>query len=69
MADKPKANICQYWIKNEPVQCANWDEEGQICIFEPAPGDSGATRAPYCNGIGTATDCNHYEGTGTKHGF
>jgi hypothetical protein len=66
MADKPKPNICQFWIKDEPVQCVNWDEEGQICIFEPEPDKAGATHAPNCNRIGTATTCNHYDGIGTK---
>jgi len=60
-------NICQYWIEDEPVQCANWDDENQTCKY-PCPDSEGicALRHPDCNGIGTAANCNKYEGTGTK---
>jgi len=39
---------------------------GQICIFKPSADESGATHAPYCNYIGTATTCTQYNGTDTK---
>jgi len=66
MVDTPIPNKCQYWIEDEPVQCANWDESSQTCVFEPSSADDAASHAPYCNGIGTATSCNKYDGTGTK---
>ena len=59
-------NVCQYWITDEPVQCEYWDDVNKTCTFEPSSDGIEATRAPYCNKIGTAVDCNHYSGTGIK---
>jgi len=59
-------NTCQYWV-NEPVVCKYWDDEKQVCVYTPksASDADAATRAPYCNGIGTDVSCDQYSGDGS----
>jgi len=52
-------NTCIYWVK-EPGVCGNWDPS------IPACSDETATYYPYCNFIGTLSDCSKYDGSGTK---
>lgn len=63
MANK---NVCQYWNEKEPVQCTHWKADEKKCGFEPTPEGTNATYAPDCNRIGTALNCNKYEGEGEK---
>lgn len=74
MVERDKTrNVCQYWREDEPNVCGHWDptinrctkvevknrpEGGQIEIYP--------TRYPYCNLIGTASQCSYYDGTGTE---
>ena len=60
-------NKCQYWV-NEPIVCEYWDEVNQVCIYAPqsASDADAASRAPYCNRIGTDASCDQYTGDGSK---
>ena len=67
MAEK---HVCQYWgvdgdgNPSEPVQCSHWDDASQLCTYVPGVNNIKASYFPNCNGIGTAADCNRYDGDG-----
>jgi len=66
MADPEELIIykCKYWNEFEPPECLHWDSVGHICTFEDSEGDSSPTYYPYCNYIGTASNCSEYNSTG-----
>lgn len=64
MVDKAVGNVCQYWIKEEPVKCSYWNESYESCSYV---GENGAVAPffPFCNFLGTTIACSKYDGTGT----
>ena len=67
METKSKANICKYWIEEEPNQCSYWNSSSAKCTYSPSGDvDSYPNKYPHCNLIGTSSACNKYNGNGTS---
>jgi hypothetical protein len=74
MVDRDKTkNVCQYWREDEPKVCGHWDSTINRCtkveVTTNAEGDEVLiypSRYPYCNLLGTASQCSYYDGNGTE---
>ncbi len=65
-----EVNVCQYWTTDEPEVCSHWSTTLTECTFRGAAKDANgnnvtvfASKALYCNLIGTAIECDQYDGT------
>ena len=66
--DEVTPNKCQYWSTDdngnpiEPATCGHWDSTIPMCTYVGEAGEY-AEFYPWCNLLGTKTNCNQYDGS------
>lgn len=64
-------NVCKYWNESEPAYCAHWDTDNNLCKYyidlEVVEVPScPEIFYPFCNYLGTETNCPGYTAYGTE---